>query len=81
MNCDIDSAGAGRFADVLDEGAMRFCQTHPGEMWEISGVVVPCGLSLNANNGKRNVVAKVLPPVLDMADSVFEALEIFRSSH
>jgi hypothetical protein len=81
MNCDIDSTRAGSFADALEDGAARFCNAHPAEKWEISGVVVQHGLSLNASSGKRRLQDRVLPRVIDMADSVFEALEEFRNSN
>lgn len=60
-------------------GAARFGKAHPDENWSISGVLVQHGLSLNADDGKRRLTEKVLPPVLDMEESVFEALEAFRN--
>ena|ERR1022692_3488078 len=80
MPCDIDDGGAGSYAEALTAGAARFCKAHPDESWTISGVLVQHGLSLNADDGKRSLTEKVLPPVLDMEDSVFDALEAFRNS-
>lgn len=79
MPCHIDDDGAGRYAQALRAGAGRFCTAYPAENRTISGVLLQHGLSLNANDGKRQLTRKVLPPVLDMEDSVFEALEAFRN--
>jgi len=78
-NCDIDDGAAGSYADALVSGATRFCEAHPDEHWEISGVLVQHGLSLNASSGARRLMAKVLPPVLDMEGCIFDALEAFRN--
>ena len=80
MDHEIDTAAAGSYAEALDEAAIRFCRAHPEEQWKISGVLVQTGLSLNATDGRRSLLQKVLPPVLGMADSIFEELETFRNS-
>jgi len=77
--CKIDGGGAGNYAEAMMAGAARFCRAHPEENWTISGVLDQRGLSLNANDGKRYLSEKVLPPVLDMEDSIFKALEAFRN--
>jgi hypothetical protein len=79
MPCHIDDNGAGSYARALRAGAGRFCTAYPAEEWTISGVLVQHGLSLNANDEKRYLRQKVLPPVLDMEGSVFEALDAFRN--
>jgi hypothetical protein len=81
-NCEIDSRGAGRFAAALENAARRFCLKHPDEQWQISGVEnQEAGISLNARNGGRSLVAKSLVPVLDMEDYIFDELEKFRSTN
>jgi len=77
----IDTRGSGKFAQALLDGANRFCNAHPNEVWEISGVTVQDGLSLNATDGKRHLTAKILLPVIDMADSIFLELEKFRNAN
>jgi hypothetical protein len=79
MQCKVDSTYAGSQAAALEEAASRFCKAHPAEQWHISGVLVQEGLNLNASDGKRFLTEKVLPPVLDMPRSIFEALESFRN--
>lgn len=78
MPCHIDDDAAGSYAQALRAGAGRFCAAHAVENWTISGVLVQHGLSLNASDGTRQLTQKILPPVLDMENSVFEALEAFR---
>lgn len=78
-NCEVDDGAAGSYGDALVCGATRFCDAHPEEDWEISGVLVQHGLSLNASCGTRRLTAKVLPPVLDMEGCILETLEAFRS--
>jgi hypothetical protein len=80
MNYEIDTTAAGSYAQPLDDGATRFCEAHPDEEWEISGVLCQTGLSVNATDGKRHLIAKMLAPVLDMTASIFEALQDFRNS-
>jgi hypothetical protein len=79
MQCKVDSTYAGSQANALVQAASRFCEAHPGEQWEISGVLVEGGLNLNASDGKRFLTEKLLRPGLSMPQSIFEALESFRS--
>lgn len=77
--CYIDDSLAGRHAEALTDAATRFCNSHPGESWYISGIVSQRGLSLMANDGKL-ARTRVLQPAPNMADSIFEALEAIRNS-
>jgi hypothetical protein len=82
MHCEIDADGAGSYADALIDGAERFCANHPNERWKIAGVLhQSAAIALSATDGSRNMVNRLLMPVLDMTNAIYEELERFRSSN
>ena len=76
----LDCSGAGKHADKCKEGAERFFAQYPDEEWYIVGSTGQSGLVLMVTHGTG--YARVVPvaPRLDLADSVFTALEQNRNN-
>ena len=80
MAYHIDCTGAGKDIEACKEGTRRFQDEHPDLDWEIAAGQSAGQLHLAVlTPGGHTQLVPVLPR-LDMADSIFTALEeVFRS--
>jgi len=71
----IDSTSAGKDADAFREGTKRFQDRHPNLDWEIVAGQYAGQLHMTVITPDSNMRPVPVLPTLDMADSVFTALE------
>jgi hypothetical protein len=71
----IDSSSAGKDADAFREGAKRFQDRHPDLGWEIIAGQYAGQLHITVIAPGGSMQPVPVAPTLDMADSVFTALE------
>ncbi len=75
MEYRIDSTSAGKDADAFREGAKRFQDRHPDLGWEIVAGQLAGQLHITVITPDANMRPVPVAPTLDMAGSVFTALE------
>jgi hypothetical protein len=71
----IDSRSAGKDADAFTKGAEKFQDQHPDLSWEIVAGQHAGQLHITVITPDGNMRPVPVAPTLDMADSVFTALE------
>jgi len=73
----VDGSEAGKYRQGFKDGANRFCNAHSNQDWRIVATETQDGLRITISDRYYNNQFTV-SPTLNLADSVFNALEQHR---
>lgn len=71
----INSSGAGKDCDAFEKGAKKFLDRHPELDWQIRAGQLYEQPHITVITSDNNLHSVTVAPTLDLAESVFTALE------